>query len=126
MTTVAVDFDGVIHAYRRGWADGSIYDEPVPGAMEALRILMREYAVFVYTTRDPAQVADWLAGYGFEVVADSPGARHRRMWNRRGQLLVTGWKLPASAYIDDRAVRFLDWEQALRDMAEVVGRQPPG
>lgn len=42
--TVAVDFDGVIHAYSKGWYDGTIYDPPVPGALEALRNLMERYA----------------------------------------------------------------------------------
>ncbi|MFB4275740.1 hypothetical protein ACBJ59_10645 [Nonomuraea sp. MTCD27] len=45
MATIAVDFDGVIHTYGKGWHDGSIYDEPVPGALDALRSLMKEYAV---------------------------------------------------------------------------------
>lgn len=118
MSTVSVDFDGVIHAYRRGWADGTIYDPPVPGALEALRTLMSEHAVFVLTSRDPEQVAPWLDGHGFETVVDRHTAR-RRFWNGRGKLLVTSRKLPASAYIDDRAVRFTDWDRTLREVADL-------
>ncbi|WP_248959203.1 hypothetical protein [Sphaerisporangium perillae] len=60
--TVGVDFDGVLHAYRRGWDDGSIYDEPVPGAVESLRSLMERHAVFIHTSREPEQVMPWLEG----------------------------------------------------------------
>jgi len=58
--TVAVDFDGVIHLYSRGWFDGTIYDPPIPGALEALTELRTSYAVFVHTTRQPVAVAEWL------------------------------------------------------------------
>jgi len=34
--TIAVDFDGVIHQYSKGWEDGSIYDKPVKGVRQAL------------------------------------------------------------------------------------------
>lgn len=40
-------------------------------------------------------------------------------WDTRGVLLVTNRKLAARAYIDDRAIRFESWEQALRDLAAV-------
>ena len=67
MAAVAVDFDGVIHGYSKGWRDGTIYDGPVPGAVDALRTLMEHYAVFIHTSRDPRQVMPWLERLGFVV-----------------------------------------------------------
>jgi hypothetical protein len=148
---VAVDFDGVIHWYREGWRDGSIYDDPAPGAVDGLRELLAGHAVFVFTSRDPGQVAVWLAGFGFEVTVDDgcgrcagAGARPEdrsagrgcpacegsgrvRFWNRRGVLLVTGRKLPAQVYVDDRGLRFDgSWEQTLADVARLTGSGPVG
>lgn len=110
--TVAVDFDGVVHAYSRGWADGTIYDPPVDGAFDAIRQLQATYAVFIHTARDPFQVAVWLRGLGLAAIADSDGGRPQ-FWNNRATLLVTSRKLPAVAYVDDRAVRFVDWPSTL-------------
>src|SRR5690606_24590525 len=73
--TIAVDFDGVIHGYSKGWWDGTIYDPPMPGALDGLRALMEHYAVFVHTTRSAGQVAEWLAGCGFDVVTDETCGR---------------------------------------------------
>ncbi|MFD7507905.1 hypothetical protein ACFV5N_00955 [Streptomyces sp. NPDC059853] len=107
---MAVDFDGVVHSYTRGWADGSMYDPPVPGALDALRDLMTRYAVVIHTARDAGQVAEWLDGHGFECVLDDG----RPFWSVQGQLLVTSRKLPSVAYVDDRAVLFRgDWAEAL-------------
>jgi hypothetical protein len=125
MATVAVDFDGVIHTYSRGWADGSIYDPPLPGAIEALRGLMVRYAVFVHTTRDPWPAAQWLDAHGLPAVIEltptGAGVAVREFWNDQSQILVTNRKLPAVAYIDDRAVRFANWPQALRDLERYEG-----
>ena len=116
MRTVAVDFDGVIHRYSRGWQDGSIYDEPIEGAFSALHLLMKDFAVFIHTTRNPHQVADWI-----ETRSAIPCAAQvndgMEFWNVQGELLVTNRKLPAVAYIDDRGIRFTDWNQALADVA---------
>lgn len=38
--TLAVDFDGAVHRYSRGRHDGTIYDPPIPGALNGLRQLM--------------------------------------------------------------------------------------
>lgn len=128
MPTVAVDFDKVIHSYERGWQDGSIYGEPVEGAFEAIGALMgRGIAVFVHTTRKPRQVAQWIeqkSGYGIECTTRIDPLRPWKrgpFWNEQGVLLVTNRKLPAMAYIDDRAIRFESWEQARNDLAKYEG-----
>lgn len=116
--TVAVDFDGVIHTYERGWADGSIYGDFMPGAVQGLTRLMFRYAVFIHTTRNARQVAHWIedrSGHGFECTTWFP--RWRKFWNTKDLLLVTNRKLPALAYLDDRAVRFTDWPAALAEIA---------
>lgn len=120
MPTIAVDFDGVLHAYRRGWADGSIYDEPMPGAGAALRALMDEYAVFVHTSRKPWPVAQWIESrFAIPAVVelDIPDLKSREFWDDQTTVLVTNRKLPAVAYIDDRGIRFTSWGQALADLA---------
>lgn len=129
-------FDGVIHAYSKGWQDGSIYDEPVPGAFEAIRALMDAgIAVFIHTTRRPEDVAAWLAPHGFVVTTDDRcpeclgvedrdcsicrGAGLLLFWDDVTRLLVTGRKLAAVAYVDDRAIRFESWHQALTDLEDL-------
>lgn len=118
--TVAVDFDGVLHSYDKGWHDGTIYGDWKPGAVAALSQLMQQYAVFIHTTRDAKQVARWIeqqSGYAFECTTRVPRSG---FWNEQGVLLVTDRKLPAVAYIDDRAVRFTNWPDALT----AVGIEP--
>jgi O-methyltransferase involved in polyketide biosynthesis len=117
MGTVALDFDGPIHQYTSGWRDGSIYDPPTPGAIEAIRDLADQHAVFVHTCRDAEQVAAWLRGLGFRATDRMPRGR---FWNQQGELLVTDRKLPALAYVDDRAVRFHSWPQTMTDLAVLL------
>lgn len=124
--TIAVDFDGVLHSYDKGWADGAIYGDWLPGAVTALSQLMQQRAVFIHTTRNPRQVARWIerqSGYGIECTTRLPRTcwgRRKPFWNQQGVLLVTDRKLAAVAYIDDRAVRFVNWPDALT----AVGIEP--
>jgi phosphoglycolate phosphatase-like HAD superfamily hydrolase len=112
--SVAIDFDGVVHRYGRGWQDGTIYDEPMPGAIDGLKRLQERYALIVFTSRRPADVFAWLTRYGVRCYLDPaaiPGSAEDppEFWGRDDLLLVTNRKLPAIAYLDDRAVRFVDW-----------------
>lgn len=113
--TVVVDFDGVIHQYSKGWQDGTIYDPPVSGAIEALHTLQKDFAVVVQSSRDPAPIAKWLISHG--VKADTwHSADPPVFFNDQTYVLVTRLKLPAVAYIDDRAIRFVNWQQAVADL----------
>jgi len=117
--TIGVDFDGVIHRYSKGWFDGTIYDEPIPGAISGLRLLMQHNAVFIHTARSARQVAEWLAEHGFETCVEGQIHAPIKFWTDRGRLLVTNRKLPAVAYLDDRAVKFTTWERALAEILPV-------
>lgn len=126
---IAVDFDGVIHTYEKGWKDGSIYGDWMAGSIFGLWELMRHDAVFIFTSRSPAQVALWIereSEHAFEATTRMhplvPGwwqwGKRFHFWNQRGVLLVTNRKLPATVYIDDRALRFTSWEQVLGEVID--------
>jgi len=49
---IAVDFDGVIHSYHKGWQNGEIYGYPIEGAKETLKKLKDEgYEIIIHTAR---------------------------------------------------------------------------
>lgn len=84
---IAVDFDGVIHSYDKGWQDGKIYGQMLPGFLDWLYKVEKHFRVVVHTSRSPRAVQSWLEERGVNVV-------------------VTNEKPPAWAYIDDRGIQF--------------------
>ena len=102
--TICLDFDGVLNIYK-GYK-GEDTGELRPGAREFLEKLSKEYNVIIFSVRPFPQVVKWLykhdlAGYVYD---------------------VTSQKLPAHAYIDDRALRFNgDYNETLK---ELQGFQP--
>lgn len=102
--TILVDFDGVVHGYSQGWADGTAYDPPIEGAKEALEKLEElGYTVVIFSTRDRDDIREWLGKYDFEPYD------------------VTNEKRKAVCLIDDRAIRFHNWGEALD---QVLGLYP--
>ncbi len=105
--TVAIDFDGVLHTYDKGWQDGEIYGELVPGAGEILGKLSEQgYRLVVFTTRsDQDSVEEALRRWGVLPYFDE----------------ITNIKPIAVAYVDDRAVPFRgDWGVVLKDINELT------
>lgn len=105
--TIAVDFDGVIHRYSKGWLDGTIYDPPVEGAFSSIKYLMIIEPVFIFTSRNPDEVAQWIeSNSDLEALADDEGKHPITFWNDQSKLFVTNRKLPAKVYVDDKGLRF--------------------
>lgn len=101
--TIAVDFDGVLHKYSEGWKDGSIYDNPVEDSIKMIwKLVDIGYEVVVFTARETKQLDDvleWLIVNGFPT------------------LPVTNIKPQAIAYIDDRGIRFTNWQDIIKYFA---------
>jgi len=102
---IAIDFDGVIHSFDRGFLDGTCYGEPMPGAIDAIRDLATRYRVVIFTAKAKPNrplvngktgtqlVEEWLIKHGIRnCVAD-----------------ITSEKPRAFLYIDDNAYRFTNW-----------------
>ena len=48
LRAIIFDFDGVIHTFDKGWHDGTCYGEPIPGALEAIKNLSKEWNIIVF------------------------------------------------------------------------------
>lgn len=109
--TIAIDFDGVIHKYSKGWHDGTAYDVPMDGAIEGIKKLMEKYIVYVHTARPAQDVQHWFGVHtdlGTEIIREDV-----KFYTNEHLVGISNRKLPAIYYIDDRALYFIDWEQTL-------------
>ena len=100
---LSIDFDGVLH---NNPTDKTInkMGEPILGAREAmLKLKSLGFWLTIYTVRgsSPDHVEEWLRLY------DIPYDQ------------VTNIKLSALAYLDDKAVRFTDWDTALKELTHL-------
>jgi len=90
---IVSDFDGVI-CKRNGIPTEKGFGEPMEGSLEAIKYLISlGHEVWILTSNpDLNEVASWLYKYSFPL------------------LKITNIKEPAHVYIDDRAIRFTDWQ----------------
>ena len=112
--TIAIDFDGVIHKSSKGFYDGTIYDEPVEGVKKGLEYLSKSCKLVVYTckanpNRPPINgksgtelIWEWLEDYNLsqyisDIVYGKPNAKY---------------------YIDDKGIRFINWNQTIKEINE--------
>jgi adenylyl-sulfate kinase len=99
---LAIDFDGVIHKYSKGFQGlDNAYDPPMEGAKESLEELKRlGYKLKILSSRPKSAIYPWLEKYGMDHLIDE----------------VSNHKFPATVYIDDRGFHFEGWEQTLKTL----------
>lgn len=105
--TISLDFDGVLHAYTRGWHDGTIYDPPISGSIEAVQRLAEDFNLVISTCReDKVAISGWVSRhYGLDIP-------------------VTNDKPTAAIYVDDRGMHFEgDWESTLWSIYSRIGKE---
>ncbi len=91
-STIAIDFDGVIHKYSKGFQGlHNAYDEPMPGVEEALdKFKSQGYRLIIVSSRPVPIIKEWLLKHNMSHYFDD----------------VSNTKHPAKYYIDDHAIRF--------------------
>lgn len=109
---LGIDFDGVIHNNDKGFYDGTIYGDPVEGTKDALKKLADKYTLICYTAKAKPDrmlingktgtelVWEWLKKHKFDKYISK----------------VTSEKPRAVAYIDDKAIRFNNWNHCLTSL----------
>jgi hypothetical protein len=111
---LSVDFDGVIHKNSKGFHDGTIYDDPIPGTREALEFLSKKYTLVICTCKALPERPLINGKTGTELIWE---------WLKKYELDqyisdVTYRKIRATLYIDDNAIRFDNWKDTLNDILE--------
>ncbi len=111
-STIGVDFDGVVHKNSKGFHDGTIYDDPLPGTKEALSFLSEKYKLIIYTCKANPERPLINGMTGVELISE---------WLKKHELDqyiddITDKKPRAIFYIDDKVIRFYTWVQALADI----------
>jgi len=109
---LCLDFDGVIHNDHLGFHDGTIYGEPIPGSIESIKELSQKFKLIIYTCKaNPKRplidnktgielIWEWLDKHGIkDCISD-----------------VTFNKPTALAYIDDKAFRFINWNETIQSV----------
>jgi len=90
--TIAIDFDGVIHRYSKGFQGlQNTYDPPTEGTREALDFFKDAgYRLIIVSSRPVQPIKAWLHKHDMTHYFDD----------------VSNIKHPARYYIDDHAIRF--------------------
>lgn len=111
--TIAIDFDGVIHSFELGFHDGTIYGTPIEGSIEAIKKIAKKYTIVIYTAKAKKDRPLINGKTGTELIWE---------WLRKYQLDsyikdITAEKPRCICYVDDKAVQFINWNQALIDLS---------
>ena len=110
LSNLAIDFDGVVHTFDKGWHDGTCYGEPIEGSLEAIKSLSEHWNIIIFSAkvRPDRPLVNGMSGY--ELV-DKWLEKHGV---RNYVSEITHEKPRAKFYIDDKAIEFKNnWDEIL-------------
>lgn len=99
---VMIDFDKTIYSSKSGWNDGKLNDDPFPDAKESIdELKSKGYEIIIFTTRASKAACD-----EFKTNVDDAVQSIRNYLDNYGIYFdrITGEKLAADFYIDDKVV----------------------
>jgi hypothetical protein len=107
---LAIDFDGVIHTFDKGFHDGTCYGDPIEGSLEAVRELSKKYTIIIFTAKAKPNRPLVNGKTGVELVSE---------WLDKHGILdcvkeITSEKPRSMLYIDDNGYRFENWNDTLK------------
>jgi len=110
---LAIDFDGVIHDFNKGYHDGTCYGDALPGSIQAIRTLSKKYKIIIFTAK---------AKPNRPLVNGKTGVQLVQEWLEKHDVLdcvfeITAEKPRAVLYIDDNGYRHTNWEDTLSFIA---------
>lgn len=110
LNNLAIDFDGVVHTFDKGWHDGTCYGNPIEGSLDAIKSLSKKYNIIIFSAKvrpdrplvnnktGKELVEEWLIKHGVREYVDD----------------ITHEKPRAEYYIDDKAISFKNnWDEIL-------------
>lgn len=110
---VMIDFDKTIYSAKSGWNDGRLEDDPFPGAKESIDILKKKgYEIIIFSTRASQGAAEEFQNNLEDEIQNINNylVNHGINFDR-----ITGEKLAADFYIDDKVVLIKDgnWKDVM-------------
>ena len=107
---IAIDFDGVIHKCSKGYYDGTVYDEPIDGALDSLEYIKKMgFNIIIFSCKSRSDRPTVEGKNGTEMIWD---------WFKKYNVdhLITdvvSEKPRAICFIDDKGYRFENWCSAI-------------
>jgi len=126
--TIAVDFDGCIHSYERGWQGGKLYGTVVPGFFEWAMAAGERFHLVIHSSRAARgasyvqEMRDWLQEHYNRWRANQ---QHPTNYPLHLGIEIVAEKPPAWLTIDDRCVRFDGhWDEFALRPETMLGFRP--
>lgn len=110
--TIAIDFDGVLADYSKGYQGKDVFGAPIPGADNATKVLKENgWRIIIYTTRPNTEaLRHWLKenNISYDFINENPDQPEESK----------GCKLIADIYLDDRSLCFRgEWRWMIAEIA---------